>query len=246
MQSALAILGLRDTHFDAEQLRAAYRRALLNAHPDRGGTDEAFRTLAKAYKFMRKYLQESGAPAAEHHDLRRDARANGSAASGSSSSYGPGAFGGDGRMDNVAFNRAFDREHLARPVGHGEWLSADVPAERVCPERVSEKEFDRAFAQVARRNTLSLIVRTPPVVMSAQCSLAAGNVRGDEQADDFSGAASRGLLYTDLRVAHDQQIIDRDEAEAFARAREGELLGRLKTHQRGVPAARTARLGSVR
>ena len=209
MQAALAALGLRAGGFDSEGLKAAFRREALRVHPDRGGSDESFRELKHAYNRLKKFLKESAAPPPQHHESRRSATA--------------GLMGaGSKKMDPAAFNAAFEREHLSKPIGHGEWLSADIPDDRVCPEKVSEKQFARAFAEQARRNTLSLIVRTKPMVPMAQCSLAAGSMKGDDNADDYSGC-SRGISYADVRAAHDQQIVDLDEAETFARQKADQL-----------------------
>lgn len=206
MEIALAALGLRAGGFDHDSLKAAFRREALRVHPDRGGSDETFRELKHAYNRLKKFLRESGAPPPQHHESRRSAT----------------DFTGSKKMDPAAFNAAFDREHLEQPVGHGEWLSADVPEDRICPEKVSQKQFARAFAEQARRNTLSLIVRTKPTIPLAQCSLAAGSMTGDDNADDYSGC-SRGISYADVRAAHDQQIVDLDEAETFAREKADQL-----------------------
>lgn len=216
---ALSILGLRAGGFDKDDLKAAFRREALRVHSDKGGSDEAFRKLKHAYNRLKKFLLET-APVPDHLQMRK-------------------AFMEDAartepvlqqrKMDPAAFNAAFEREHMVKPVGHGEWLAADVPKERMCPEKLTDpKDFGRAFSDMAKRNSLSLIVRQAPVILSAQCSLAVGNMKGDDL-DDYSGA-SRSVSYADVRLAHDQQIIDQEEAEAFARLRanDPELLDRLK------------------
>lgn len=44
----------------AEEIRAAYRRAAKQAHPDRGGSSEAFRLVRKAADVLLAELQTSG------------------------------------------------------------------------------------------------------------------------------------------------------------------------------------------
>lgn len=235
---ALSTLGLRAGGFDSSDLKAAFRREALRVHSDKGGSDEAFRKLKHAYNRLKKFLLET-APVPDHSEMRK-------------------AFMDDAartepvlkarKMDPAAFNAAFEREHMVRPIGHGEWLAADVPQERMCPEKlVDPKDFGRAFSDMAKKNSLSLVVRQAPVILSAQCSLAAGSMKGDDHVNDYSGS-SRSVSYADVRLAHDQQIIDQDEAEAFARLRanDPELLARLKKAVRAKAPANISRRGSRR
>lgn len=38
----------------ADEIKAAYRRACMRAHPDRGGSEEQFRAVQKAYEDLQK------------------------------------------------------------------------------------------------------------------------------------------------------------------------------------------------
>lgn len=50
---ALRILG-EDDLYDRQQIKAAFRRACLTAHPDKGGSHEEFLELKRAYDFLMK------------------------------------------------------------------------------------------------------------------------------------------------------------------------------------------------
>jgi hypothetical protein len=217
MQEALASLGLRAGGFDHDTLKAAYRRESLRIHPDKGGSDADFDKLTRSYKRLKKFLKETGAPPPTHEEARTQF-----VDSKTTVTTEPG------HMSNAAFNAKFEKEHLARPEGHGEWFSGDIPEDRVCPETVPFKDFNRAFTQMAKRNTLSLIVRTVPTFPSAGCTLGVGSMAG-ERSDDYGSAVTgcNKLTYSDLRIAHDQQIIDVDEAAAFAARKAPEYEKRL-------------------
>jgi len=217
MQDALALLGLRAGGFDLEALRQAFRRAALRLHPDRGGTDAAYGELKAAYARLKKFLAENGPAPPVHSELRAAALA---AAAQCEAPV-------QREFNRVEFNRAFEREHLDRPEGHGEWLAAEVPQDLVCPEKVSFRHFNAKFSEMAKRNSLSLIVRTQLVMPAAGCTLAPGRMGGDEVADDYSSGVGSRVPYSDLRIAHAQQIIDSDEAAEFARAKAAELIERL-------------------
>lgn len=220
MRAALASLGLRAGGFDEETLKAAYRRESLRIHPDRGGSDADFVALTKAYKLLKKFLRETGAPPPTHEEARTQFV---EVALSKSALAGPGD-----RMSNAAFNAKFEKEHLARPEGHGEWFAGEIPEDRVCPESVSFKNFDSAFRQMAKRNALSLVVRSVPTLPSAGCTLGVGSMAG-ERSDDYGSSVtgSNRLAYSDLRIAHDQQIIDAEEALAFAARKAPEYEKRL-------------------
>ena len=220
MQEALASLGLRAGGFDHDTLKAAYRRESLRIHPDKGGSDADFDQLTRSYKRLKKFLKDTGAPPPTHEQARTQYVEV--TLSKSSVADAPE------RMSNAVFNAKFEKEHLYRPEGHGEWFSGDIPEDRVCPDTVAFKDFNRAFTQMAKRNTLSLIVRTVPTFPTAGCTLGVGSMAG-ERSDDYGSSVtgSNRLTYSDLRIAHDQQIIDVDEAAAFASRKAPEYAKRL-------------------
>ena len=49
LEAAAAALSLPAGCRDADAIKAAYRRAALATHPDKGGDPEAFKTVAAAY-----------------------------------------------------------------------------------------------------------------------------------------------------------------------------------------------------
>ena len=56
-QESLALLGIDEAEgITAERLKAGYRAASLRAHPDKGGSKEAFDEVVRAYKYVEKIL----------------------------------------------------------------------------------------------------------------------------------------------------------------------------------------------
>ena len=56
-QESLMLLGIDESEgITAERLKAGYRAASLRAHPDKGGTKEAFDEVVRAYKYVEKIL----------------------------------------------------------------------------------------------------------------------------------------------------------------------------------------------
>lgn len=51
---ATKILGV-SSDADTDTLKKAYRRACAKAHPDNGGSEDAFNKVSEAYKFILNY-----------------------------------------------------------------------------------------------------------------------------------------------------------------------------------------------
>lgn len=201
VRAALEALGLKAGGFDRGMLGSAFRRESMRMHPDKGGTEEDFRGLKRHYRVLKAFLSESGPPPPTHSDMRRRRPIPAAGA----------------KQTQDEFNRRFDSAHVAPDDGLGEWFSSKVPEDMRCPDKVSFKRFDETFAAMAKKNALSLIVRTGPAICPANCTLAAGLM--SDAGDDYGSGVGQGLLaYSDLRVAHGQQMIDAADAESRARA----------------------------
>ena len=60
-QRDLDLLGLRDPHPTAEEVRRAYKKAALQAHPDKpGGSTERFKQVARAYENLMNVAKVGG------------------------------------------------------------------------------------------------------------------------------------------------------------------------------------------
>ena len=53
MSTPHEVLGIQPG-VSADEIKAAYRRACMRAHPDRGGSEEQFRAIQKAYEDLQK------------------------------------------------------------------------------------------------------------------------------------------------------------------------------------------------
>lgn len=222
MQDALQRLGLRAGGFDDESLKKAFLEESRRNHPDRGGTNKDFRLLVSSYKTLKTFLKESMPP-----PLHNESKV-------SSLAYVP-IDKNVRKMDPVTFNKVFSSTHTRDVNGHGEWLS-NAPTST--QSKINFKNFNKAFQKQAQKQSLSLIVRSSPVVPSSSCSLSP-LLTGAEPTGanaDFSSPPSTGrsssLAYSDLKVTHDQYLVDPTEAEKFASMKRPLLQSLLEENSR--------------
>lgn len=207
MQDALQTLGLRAGGFNQETLKKAFQRESLRIHPDRGGTDQDFRQLVKHYKVLKEFLKSS-VPPPLHNESKESLITD-----------LPKIGKGSNKMDPITFNRVFATTHNTETNGHGEWLST-APTD--AQARISFKNFNKAFQKKAQKQSMSLIARSTPIIPASGCSLSPTMTTDESKRGnvDFSSPPRTGrmntLAYSDLKVTHDQQLIDPLQAEKFA------------------------------
>lgn len=205
MQDALQRLGLRAGGFDQESLKKSFLRESMRTHPDRGGTSKEFRQLVKDYKSLKGFLKESVPPPL--HNESKEAFLYHKTDKSSK------------RMDPVTFNKVFSTTHNHETNGHGEWLST-APSDS--QSRINFKNFDKVFQKKAQKQSLSLISRSAPIVPASGCSLSPTLTTDERRGGniDFSSPPRTGrmntLAYSDLKVTHDQTLVDPVQAEKFA------------------------------
>jgi len=64
-EEACKILNISPLELNELTLKQKYRIALLTFHPDKGGTNESFRNVLDAYKYLKEYIEQN-------HDQRND------------------------------------------------------------------------------------------------------------------------------------------------------------------------------
>lgn len=198
--------------FTLEQLKENYKRIALHVHPDKGGTEELFQLVTKAYKVL---VEEHNRRVAERDfnelksefqkTLRRTETAPRPRAVDPGSSRGGGG-GGSFNLDR--FNQIFSENKVetAADKGYEGWMKDAAPPEQ--PKLrggFNEKQFHRQFEKqqaVDKNNKYIIQYREPePMLMAKKIGF---TELGQEEVDDFSGAntSHKNLNYMDYKVAH--------------------------------------------
>jgi hypothetical protein len=181
LHESYAILGIDDTQpLTHDALRAAYKRAALRAHPDKGGSHEAFDAVTKAFTYLQEVLNKllPKSTAGDGTDARFTAPVTADAAlrarGMAPSSVAPAPAGtpriadappvalNPKKLDMTVFNKLFEENRLPDPDaddGYGDWLKSQeagraaggADAQAKLRGKYNADVFNKMFEEEARR-----------------------------------------------------------------------------------------------
>lgn len=221
--ACLKVLGIEEeVALTEETLKAAYKKAARKAHPDKGGSKEAFDAVTRAYAYL--------------VDIIRLVK-------GSSGSAGQGAVPGldsvqgqrkeaaeawqmpaqpvrldPKNLDMNKFNQLFEQTRVPDPDedGYGDWLKGsegkdgESSRKKIRGKKFSEdfnrEVFNRMFEEEQEANgrgstTLANYQHPQELVLSQS----AGVELGRDRPSDYTAAYDSGLQFTDLRSAYTKE-----------------------------------------
>jgi curved DNA-binding protein CbpA len=204
-QWSLEVLGVLDndglTH---ELIKAAYKRAATKAHPDKGGSDKAFKDVTKAYAYLTDILNKitgrkvtTGTVTAESEIAQRREDND------RWSNLAPVKL--DPKNLNMsAFNDLFEKTRIPDPDedGYGDWLKSDAATE--APKFSGEFNRDvfmRTFEDSLRSKTSNqqqIILNPNAMALVAPV----GTELGRDRPADYTAPFMSDMNYTDLRSAY--------------------------------------------
>ncbi len=212
----LQILGLEEeVALNEEALKAAYKKASLRAHPDKGGSEKAFDEVTRAYAYLGEILRRVRGGRSEMVNVTEESPARLAAAREDKSEawklnepvkLNPKSL----NMD--VFNKVFEETRLPDPDGdgYGDWLKD--PGGAVAPGNKFNGKFNRSVfneafegeikSRAMNQNSRAVTMRQPQALVMAPTM---GIELGRERPDDFTGANLNGLKYTDLRKAYTEE-----------------------------------------
>ena len=208
----LQILGLEEeVALNEKALKEAYKKASIRAHPDKGGSEEAFDSVTRAYAYLGEILRRVRGGRSEMVNISEESPARLTAAREDKSEawkmtepvkLNPKSL----NMDT--FNKVFEETRLPDPDGdgYGDWLkSAEANnggAQSKFNGKFNRSVFNDAFESEIKsraQNANALTTRQPEALTMAPNM---GIELGRERPDDFTGANLSGLKYTDLKKAY--------------------------------------------
>lgn len=246
-QEALTLLGINDDELTVtpERLKAAYKRASLRAHPDKGGSKEDFDAVNKAYRYVERILARVSPQFQAESDPRLKAAVTPKAAEQyradpklkALEAAAPPVQLSAKKLDMSMFNQLFEENRLPDPdrdSGYGDWLkSGEVGLSGTTD--VSVKNFETTMRQYAAKNPGTIIKHTVPESLVQTT----GMTELGGESGNFTAAMDAGTQFTDLKqayssgstffqeVAHvhvdesrrvDPKAAERERAAAMARA----------------------------
>ena len=209
----LQILGLEEeVALNEQALKAAYKKASMKAHPDKGGSEEGFDRVTRAYAYLGEILRRVRGGRNEMVNVAEESPARLTASREEKSEswkmvepvkLNPKSL----NMDT--FNKVFEETKLPDPDGdgYGDWLK-DAETNTANTNKFTGKfnrsVFNEAFeSEIKTRaqgpNRHAIINRQPEALTMAPHL---GIELGRDRPEDFTGANLNGLKYTDLKKAY--------------------------------------------
>jgi curved DNA-binding protein CbpA len=231
--SCLEVLGIQEeVALTEESLKKAYKRMAVKAHPDKGGSEEYFEAVTRAYAYLSEIMKfMKGRSEATRSGGRDGGRDGGSASSTSSASSASIAATrtqeakqwehaepvrlNAKNLDMNAFNQLFEQTHMPDPDsdGYGDWLKGNDNAKQVkfkgeFNRDVFNRMFDDESKKGAKQST-NLIVH--PGQMALTLNPNSGVDLVGERPDSYTAAPNSRFQFTDLRGAYtsDSTISDK-------------------------------------
>jgi curved DNA-binding protein CbpA len=209
-QMCLQVLGLEEeVALTEEELKKAYKKTAMKAHPDKGGSEQHFEAVTRAYAYLTEILKRiqggrSTLKKVEEPNLLKTERTTEAAAWKQAE---PIRLNPD-KLDMNAFNKMFEQTHIPDPDGdgYGDWLKNEGGGSSEAPKfsgKFNRDVFNSMFEQEASkqrdaRKTNSL-AGPQALIFNPSYGVEIGREKGD-----FTTAANAdmGLQYTDLKAAY--------------------------------------------
>lgn len=213
--SCLEVLGIQEeVALTEESLKKAYKRTAIKAHPDKGGSEEYFEAVTRAYAYLSEilrfmkggkketYSSNIQAPNSIHSQRDRDAK--------------QWDYGGDPvrlnpkNLDMNAFNKLFEENHLPDPDsdGYGDWLknndSSSSQSSLKFKGGFNRDVFNRMFEEEAKKssNDRSQQLMIHPGEMALTLNPTSGVDLVMDRPNSFTAAPNSKMQFTDLRGAY--------------------------------------------
>lgn len=208
--SCLEVLGIQEeVAITEETLKKAYKKSALRAHPDKGGTEEEFEAITRAYAYLSEILKRmqggrdiSGkveAPSALSTNRQTEAK---------KWEYTEPVKLNPKNLDMNAFNRMFEETHMPDPDqdGYGDWLKTGEGAKESSGPKFGGKfnrdVFNNMFEEEARKSaknqSTALIMHPEAMALGPTMGIEIGR----DRPEDYTAAPNSKQHFTDLRAAY--------------------------------------------
>jgi curved DNA-binding protein CbpA len=209
--SCLEVLGIQEeVALTEEALKSAYKKMALKAHPDKGGSEEYFEAVTRAYAYLSEILKHM-------RGGKRDINGRVDAPTSLSTSRDTEAEKwkhvepvrlNAKNLDMNAFNKLFEQTHIPDPDsdGYGDWLKSADSKSSTGPKfsgQFNRDVFNRMFDDESRKNqrtSNSLIVH--PGEMALTLNPSSGVSYVGERVESYTAATGSKFQFTDLRGAY--------------------------------------------
>jgi curved DNA-binding protein CbpA len=209
-QMCLQVLGLEEeVALTEEELKKAYKKTAMKAHPDKGGSEQHFEAVTRAYAYLSEILKriKGGRDTLKKVDAPNLLKTERTTEADAWKHVEPVRFNPD-KLDMDAFNKMFVETHVkdADEEGYENWLK-ETGTDTQAPKfsgKFNRDVFNSMFEEEAakgrdtRKNQLS-VAGPQALLFNPSYGVGIGREKGD-----FTTAANDdgALQYTDLKAAY--------------------------------------------
>lgn len=189
-----------------KEIKTAYRNLALKYHPDKGGSEEVFKILTKAYMYLLKQSEGQNYVEKNFMDLKKDYNAP-------QEYSAPNQNSDDFNVKH--FNKLFEDNKLEDEDwegGYGDWQTqnTDVEPKKIFNQKFNLDVFNQVFGELNNENKVvnDIQVYNEPQPLSLSNKIGYTSV-DYKKTDDYSreydiqdGTSKQGIYYTDYKKAY--------------------------------------------
>jgi curved DNA-binding protein CbpA len=209
--ACLRILNLEEeVALTNDSLKVAYKKAVIRAHPDKGGSEKEFEAVTRAYAYLGDILKRINGGRSTEGKVEAPAVLNsGRAGDADAWKMVEPVQLNPSKLNLDAFNTMFEKTRIPDPEesGYGDWLKGSQEVAKAGP--TFGGKFNRDVFNKAFEDERPLRAQGGNALVAQELSLARGmgyaTELGRTARDDYTVAAvetGRGQAFTDLKKAY--------------------------------------------
>ena len=212
-QSCLKVLSIEEeVALTDAVLRTAYKKAVIKAHPDRGGSEEHFEAVTRAYAYLTDILHliqgqkgRSEKPVQSLDSVQEQRQVQEKQVA-----YVEPVRLNPKNLNINAFNQMFEQTRVPDPDedGYGDWLKGQeaviIPGQKKFGKEFNRDVFNSMFEREMAREEqqAQLAVRHPEELVAYMPN---GAELGRDRPPDYTAALNANTKYTDLKSAYTRE-----------------------------------------
>ena len=193
-------------------LKAAYKKAVVRAHPDKGGSEQEFEAVTRAFAYLGEILRRMNGGRAKEGKVEAPTVLHGTRTTEEDKwkMAQPVALNPD-KLDMKNFNTLYEQTRIPDPeeAGYGDWLKGEEQTSEQAPKfggKFNRDVFHKMFEEEAKKKSAAAASSQNSLVvqeMSLASRLGFATELGRTARDDYTVTAHEGRMqYTDLKKAY--------------------------------------------
>ena len=208
--ACLRILGLEEeVALTEEALKGAYKKAVVRAHPDKGGSEKEFEAVTRAFAYLGEILRRIHGGRAKEGKVEAPTQLKGGreVEADKWKMVEPTALNPN-KLDMNKFNQIFEQTRIPDPeeTGYGDWLKGAESSESTGPQfsgKFNRDVFNKVFEDDAKKKQRAPANALMVQEMSLASRMGYATELGRGAREDFTVAPHEGkMAFTDLKKAY--------------------------------------------